>query len=83
MVGGAGTGGVISISTPTGSVVVTRISQDTDHSAAWNLRGKSSELAMLLPGLLPNRETENEIIVLVQVVVVAHRYVLGVGGRPV
>ena len=83
MVGCAGTGGVISISTPTGFVLVTKISHDTNHSAAWNLKGKRSELAMLLPGLVPNSKTDNEIIVLVQIVVVAHRYVLGGGGRPV
>ena len=73
MVGSPGLGGMITVSFPTGSVVVTSIAQDTDHSAAWNLRGKRSELAMLLPGLLPNSQTDTESAVLVQVVVVAHR----------
>ncbi len=64
---------MITVSFPTGSVVVTSIAQDTDHSAAWNLRGKHSDLAILLPGLLPKCKTATESTVLVQVVVVAHR----------
>jgi hypothetical protein len=80
MVGSHGLGGVITISTPTGSVLVTKIAQDTDHSAAWNLRGKRSEMAMLLPGLLPNSKVNCDTIVLVQIVVVTHRPVLSGGG---
>jgi hypothetical protein len=72
---------MITIATPVGCVVVTRIGQDTEHSVAWSLRGPARVLRQLLPGLLPNAHSAYESAVLAQITVVAHKHLVVVKMR--